>query len=77
MTSFQIAEWIGTLFYVVNPATSSFARIEDVPDYTLNAFPLFIITIAFEWILLYVFETDHDHDHGHHNQRQEGQLLKF
>jgi len=53
-----VAEWIGTLFYLVNPATSSFATLESVTDYTQNAFPLFLISIVLEWFFIAFFDKD-------------------
>ncbi|XP_071542463.1 alkylglycerol monooxygenase-like [Panulirus ornatus] len=42
---------LGTLFYVISPNSSTFQHVEEVPNYTNQAVPLFITFLALEWIV--------------------------
>ncbi|KAJ3171284.1 hypothetical protein HK101_011270 [Irineochytrium annulatum] len=45
-------ETYGSLFYVVIPARTTFARVEDVPKYITHAYPFFIMHICMELLFL-------------------------
>nr|XP_053643358.1 alkylglycerol monooxygenase-like [Cherax quadricarinatus] len=39
---------LGTLFYLVSPSNSTFEKVEDVPNYTNEAIPWFMLTVVLE-----------------------------
>jgi hypothetical protein len=48
MAMAAFAEGLGRLFYLNDPRTTSFDRVEDVPDYISQAIPFFVGTILVE-----------------------------
>ncbi|RUS15884.1 hypothetical protein BC937DRAFT_91862 [Endogone sp. FLAS-F59071] len=41
---------LGRMFYIINPKDSSFATLEEVPDYIAQAIPFFLLSIALELV---------------------------
>jgi len=46
-----VLEGLGRLFYIVDPRTTTFERVEDVPDYITEAIPFFVSSIILEAVI--------------------------
>jgi len=49
----QLAEKVGTFFYVINPNTTAFQSVEEVPNYINDAIPFFVLFIFIEWVIIW------------------------
>ncbi|RUO96167.1 hypothetical protein BC936DRAFT_142499 [Jimgerdemannia flammicorona] len=54
---FGAMEGLGRMFYVISPARSSFATLEEVPNYVTQAIPYFFLTVGLE---LVAFAVGHE-----------------
>ncbi|XP_031332872.1 alkylglycerol monooxygenase-like [Photinus pyralis] len=50
----QFLKGFGELFYIINPNTTSYSHVENVPNFVLNAWPYFLFFIILENILLWM-----------------------
>ncbi|KAI9209921.1 Alkylglycerol monooxygenase [Polychytrium aggregatum] len=44
------------LFYIVSPSRTTFTSLEDIPDYTQEAIPSFVVTISLELVYYLLFD---------------------
>lgn len=59
-SSLSLYERVGSMFYLLPPSMTTFETVEQVPDYTTEAIPIFIFTILVEAVITFLM-WDHDH----------------